>query len=314
MKEAIAVFLKGAAMGAANVIPGVSGGTVAFITGIYERLIEALRSMDSEALRLVFRRRFGEFAERVDLRFLALLGIGVVASILTLASLLEYLFDRHEAFVWAFFFGLILASVYFVGRRVRRWSIGRWIAFACGAGIAIGVALLKPAEENASTTYLVLCGVVAMASMIVPGLSGSFVLLLMGNYRLIMIDSVNGLKSLDPSVLAILVPVGIGAALGLVLLSRLLSWILRTHHDLAVALLSGFVAGSLLVIWPWKEARIERFDTGGEIKEKVVGYDWLLPDPTPATGLALLVMLAGVVAVWFLERSGLARDGGGDED
>ena len=307
MKEAIVLFLKGAAMGAANVIPGVSGGTVAFITGIYERLIEALRSIDGRALSLLVQGRLREFSAKVDFPFLVALGLGVVVSILTLAAVLEYLFAEHETFVWAFFFGLILASIFFVGKRVKRWSAGPWVGFAIGAAIAIGVALLKPAEENDSTWYLVLCGVIAMASMIIPGLSGSFVLLLLGNYRLVMIESVNGLKSLEASSIAVLLPVGVGAILGLVLLSRLLSWIFHTHHDVAVALLTGFVAGSLLIIWPWKEARIETFGAGEDLKEKVVGYDWFLPDISPATGLALLIMLIGFVVVYFLERFGVDR-------
>ncbi|MDF1852320.1 MAG: DUF368 domain-containing protein [Verrucomicrobiales bacterium] len=308
MKEGISHFLKGAAMGAANVIPGVSGGTVAFITGIYERLIEALRSLDGGAVKLVLKGRIREFAQRVDLSFLIALGLGVVVSIVSLASLLEYLFEKHETYVWAFFFGLILASVIFVGRQVGRWSIGPVLGFLIGAAIAIAVALLKPAAENDSVPYLLLCGVIAMASMIIPGLSGSFVLLLLGNYQLIMIESVIGLKSLDPAAFAILVPVGIGAVIGLLLLSRILSWVFRTHHDLAVALLTGFVAGSLLIIWPWKNAIIETFGAGEDIKEKVVGYDWYLPAFSPAVGLAVLVMLLGFVAVYLMERFGANRE------
>lgn len=313
MKEAISHFFKGAAMGAANVIPGVSGGTVAFITGIYERLIEALRSFDGAALKLLLKGQMREFSKKIDFPFLAALGLGVVVSILSLASLLEYLFEKHETLVWSFFFGLILASVLFVGRRVERWSVGPIVGFVIGAAIAITVALLKPAAENDSIPYLLLCGVIAMASMIIPGLSGSFVLLLLGNYQLIMIESVIGLKSLDSSAFAILVPVGIGAVLGLLLLSRILSWVFRTHHDLAVALLTGFVAGSLLIIWPWKTPVIEVFESAGEAKEKVIGYDWFLPSMSLSFGLALLVMILGFVAVYFMERSGATRDVEGEE-
>ncbi len=307
MKESLSVFLKGVAMGAANVIPGVSGGTVAFITGIYERLIEALKSLDGNALKLVLKGRFKEFAAQVDLGFLVALGLGIVVSIVTLASLLEYLFEKHETYVWAFFFGLILASVIFVGKQVRKWSMGPVLGFLIGATIAIGVALLKPAAENDSIPYLLLCGVIAMASMIIPGLSGSFVLLLLGNYQLVMIESVIGLKSLDPRAFAILVPVGIGSVLGLLVLSRLLSWVFQKHHDLAVALLTGFVAGSLLIIWPWKTAVIETFEVAGKAKEKVIGYDWFWPPLSPSVGLAVLVMVVGFLAVWIMEKSGGSR-------
>lgn len=307
MKEGIGLFFKGAAMGAANVIPGVSGGTVAFITGIYERLIHAVKSVDLAALKLLFAGKFSDFAKRVDLSFLLWLGAGVVVSILTLASVLKYLFANHEVHVWAFFFGLILASVYFVGKQVKHWSAGAVIGFLLGAGIAIGVALLKPASENDSIWYLLICGVVAMASMIIPGLSGSFVLLLLGNYQLIMIESVAGLKSLDGEAFRILIPVGIGAVIGVIALSRLLAWIFARYHDLAVALLTGFVAGSLLIIWPWKTAQIEVFEAAGKVKEKVVGYEWYLPEMSGGTLLALGIMALGFFAVWLMEKLGAVK-------
>lgn len=304
MNQEFATFLKGAAMGAANVIPGVSGGTVAFITGIYERLINAIKSIDSAAIKLLLGGKFREFAKKTDFRFLFFLGLGVVISILSLAKLLDFLFLNHEVHVWAFFFGLILASVYFVGKQVGRWSTAAIAGLVVGAGIAIGVALMNPTSENDNIFYLLLCGVVAMASMIIPGLSGSFVLLLMGNYQLIMIESVSKLTDGDLSVVRILVPVAVGAVIGLIALSRLLAWIFEKYHDLAVALLTGFVAGSLLSIWPWKEAIISKFSADGVVKEKVIGYDWGLPGPTPETGLALLIMVAGFFVVWMMEKTG----------
>ncbi len=304
MKQEIPTFLKGAAMGAANVIPGVSGGTVAFVTGIYERLINAIKSIDSEALRMIATGRFRECAERVDFRFLFWLGVGVFVSILTLARVLDFLFENHEVHVWAFFFGLILASVVFVGKQVGRWSMVCYLALLVGAGIAVGVALMNPASENDSLLYLLLCGVVAMASMIIPGLSGSFVLLLMGNYQLIMIESVSKLTDGDFSAFRVLLPVAAGAVVGMIALSRLLAWIFERFHDAAVSLLTGFVAGSLLSIWPWKEAIVTTFSSGDEVKEKVIGYDWTLPSFSPETGLALLIMAAGFVIVWVMEKSG----------
>jgi putative membrane protein len=301
MNELFGCFLKGMAMGAANVVPGVSGGTVAFVTGIYERLIEAIRSVNGRALGLLLRGRFAAFAEATDLRFLAVLGCGVVAGILTLAMVLKLLFARDATLVWAFFFGLILVSVYQVGKAVGRWHFATVAAFVCGAAVAAGIALMRPGVENAATWYLVLCGVAAMASMLVPGLSGSFVLLLMGNYQLVMIDSVNGLRTLEKEAFAVLLPVGIGAVAGVLLLSRALSWVFRRHHDFAVAMLSGFVAGSLLVIWPWKEAIVESFPAGEGAKEKVVGYEWLWPAPSGETALAVVAMIAGAAIVVLTE-------------
>lgn len=304
MKQELATFLKGAAMGAANVIPGVSGGTVAFITGIYERLILAIKAIDTTAIRMVLSGRFREFGERVDFRFLFWLGVGVFVSILTLARVLGFLFENHEVHVWAFFFGLILASVVFVGKQVGHWSSVCYLALLAGTGIAVGVALMNPTSENDSFFYLVLCGVVAMASMIIPGLSGSFVLLLMGNYQLIMIESVSKLTDGDVSAFRILLPVAAGAVLGVIALSRLLAWIFEKFHDAAVALLTGFVAGSLLSIWPWKEAIVAEFATGDGAKEKVIGYAWNAPSFTPETGLALLIIAAGFVVVWMMEKCG----------
>ncbi len=304
MREIIPLLLKGAAMGAANVIPGVSGGTVAFITGIYERLIHAVKSCDLQAIKLLFKGKFKEFAERIDFFFLLWIGIGVVLSIVSLARLLQYLFEHQPILVYAFFFGLILASVYFVGKQVHKWGAGPIVALLAGLLIAAGVALLPPAQENDSLPYLLLCGVVAMSSMIIPGLSGSFVLILMGNYALIMIDSVVKLSSGDMSALKILIPVGIGAVLGLVLLSRLLSWVFKRYHDSAVALLTGFVAGSLLIIWPWKKEETQTFDKGDDIKVEVVGYDWYFPDMSTTTFIAIGLMLVGMVAVWVMEKTG----------
>lgn len=308
MKELFAIFFKGAAMGAANVIPGVSGGTVAFITGIYERLINALKNLDGGALKLLFGGRFRELSAKIDFPFLAALGIGVVASILTFAEILKYLFANHAVYVWSFFFGLIVASVYFVGKQVKEWSPGTVFALLVGAAIAVGVALLTPASENDNVFYLFLCGIIAMASMIIPGISGSFVLLLLGNYQLVMIESVSKLKSLEPEAFAILIPVGVGAIVGMIALSHFLAWIFRRFHNHAVALLTGFVAGSLLVIWPWKKAIVSKFEAAGVVKEKVIGYDWFLPGTEMTTFIALGIMGLGVLLVWLMEKYGAAAE------
>ena len=239
-------FLKGFAMGAANVIPGVSGGTIAFITGIYERLIDALKRIDLTTIRMVLDFRLKDAWERIDGRFLTALGLGVVVSILSLARFLKWGFEHHSVLVWAFFFGLIAASLPAVGKLVRRWSRGALGALVLGAGVALSMAFLTPASENDHPFYLIVCGVVATCSMIIPGLSGSFVLLLMGNYKLIMIEAVNALSSGElGEALRILVPVGIGGVVGVVALARVLSWLFSTWHDIAVALIAGFIAGSL---------------------------------------------------------------------
>ena len=332
MKDDIFTAVKGFAMGAANVIPGVSGGTIAFITGIYERLIDALKAFDPAAVKLLLSFRLREFCEKTDLRFLIALGVGVVISIVSLARVFDWAFAHHETVVWAFFFGLIAASLPAVGKLVKKWTPGAILAAVIGLAVAVALAFLPPATESANPLYLVVCGVVAMSSMIIPGLSGSFVLLLLGNYQLIMIDSVNALTDLELGpALKVLVPVGIGAVLGLIVLSRVLSWLFHAHHDIAVSLIAGFIGGSLLIIWPWKD-KVPATDEAGFILvktedralegregslaevlaasaqsgEEVVirGYEnWHLPDFTAgATWLALGLMLVGVGLIVLMER------------
>lgn len=307
MKKTVSVFLKGLAMGAANVIPGVSGGTVAFVSGIYERLITAIKSCDQVAFRLLCKGQWRELAARIDFAFLAALSAGVGVGILTLAQLLKVLFAVYPIGVWAFFFGLILASIFFVGRQIKRWSPMVVICLVLGIAIAVGISLLSPASQDERPWYLFLCGIAGMASMIVPGISGSFVLLLMGNYQLIMIESISELASGNLAVLKTLIPVGLGAIVGLLALSHFLSWIFRSFHNEAIGLLTGFVAGSLLVIWPWKVPVMQTFAVGEKVKEKVIGYVWNLPDASVATLCALLLMLAGAALVCLLERAGAVR-------
>ncbi len=285
-------------MGVANAIPGVSGGTIAFITGIYERLINAIKSFDITAIRLLTKFRIKEFSAHVDLPFLLSLGLGVITGILTLAKLLKFLFVQYEIYVWAYFFGLILASIWLVGKTVKRWGAIPLVMLVIGCALALAIALLKPAAENDSFSYLVLCGIISMASMIIPGISGSFVLVLMGNYKLIMIEAITTFN------LRILIPVGIGAVLGLVTLSHFLSWIFKRYHDAAIALMTGFVAGSLLTVWPWKQAITKTFQAGDKVKEKVIGYEWQIPPMDGSTLIAVLIILAGCLSVWLIELAG----------
>jgi putative membrane protein len=290
MRSDLTLFIKGLAMGAANVIPGVSGGTVALVAGVYQQLIDALRSFDLDTVQLVRARRWQEAARRIDLRFLVALGAGVAVSLVSLAKLLSWLLVRYPVETWAFFFGLILGSVWFVGVTVKRWNAGPVLAFLVGLAVAGGIALLPPAAPNAHPVYLVLCGVAAIVSMILPGLSGSYVMLLMGNYKLVL-DAIGEARVL------VLAWVGLGAVAGLLAFSRLISYLFRRHRDLTLALLTGFILGSLLIIWPWK-------DTGANI-EDVSEYAWRRPDlALAATWWQLGLVVLGGAAVWVLERSG----------
>ena len=301
----IALFFKGFAMGAANVIPGVSGGTVAFITGIYERLINALKAFDTDAIRLLFKGQIKALLVHVDFGFLLTLGMGVIASVLTLAKVLAVGFEQYPVYVAALFFGLILASIPTVGKMIKQWGGSTYIALLIGFGIAISLTLVPAASENTNLVYLMLCGVVAMCSMIIPGVSGSFVLLLMGNYQLIMIDTVNTLRAGDmATALPILIPVAIGAVLGLIVLSRFLSWLFKRHHDNAVAVITGFVAGSLAIVWPWKRAGEVVIKEG---EEKVLSYINQWPIIDNEFFIAMAIMIAGAALMLVVERAGSTK-------
>lgn len=292
-------------MGAANVVPGVSGGTIAFITGIYERLINALKSFDVKAVKLLLGFKIQEFIKHVDFWFLAVLGAGVLASVVTLAKLLEVGFANYPVYVASLFFGLIAASIWSVGKMVKKWSTGTVVGVIVGCAIAVGLAYAPVAGENKSLIYLLLCGVAAMCSMIIPGISGSFVLLLMGNYQLIMITSVNKLRGgkLGES-LPVLIPVGIGAVVGLVVLSHVLSWLFKKFHDLAVSVITGFVAGSLVIIWPWKN-EAEFVLKNGE--KKILSYERVIPAIDAEFGIAVAVMLVGVAIMVVTEKMGATK-------
>jgi len=314
----IFLLLKGVAMGAANIIPGVSGGTIALVTGIYERLIEAMKSFDLQSAKLFFKGRWGELASKVQLPFLLPLLAGVVVGILGFARLLESWLAKSEVTIMALFFGLILASAWLVGKTVPKWNISAVVLFVLGLAVAVACVFFKPASENSSFFYLLICGAAAFCSMIIPGLSGSFVLLLMGNYLLVL-SSVNdfsaALKGLDIAMLInlgtkIILPLALGAVLGLLLFSRLLSWLFAHHRGNTLAGLTGFIVGSLVLIYPWKIKQYLSDQTGQLITradgEKVIsGYSFKLPDFGMSENLiALALLVAGAIAVFAVEKIG----------
>lgn len=290
-KEALLLMVKGMAMGAANVIPGVSGGTIALITGIFERLIEALKSFDRQAIKLLMGWRIKDLATHIDLFFLLSLFSGIFVAIISFAHLFKYLFAHYPILIWSFFFGLVLSSIWFVALSITRWRLGTVVCLMAGTAMAASITLMTPASANDSFLYLMVCGVVAVCSMILPGLSGSFVLILMGNYQLVMIDAVNQLK------MGILIPVALGAAIGLPLFSTFLSWLLKRYRNETIALLVGFIAGSLGILWPWKTTIEQSF--GG--KMKTVGYAWHLPQVDSSLFLALFFAILGIMAIVITE-------------
>ena len=277
-------------------MPGVSGGTIALLTGIYERLINAIDACNNEALVLLRQRKFSQCWHHIDGLFLFTIGTGVLISLFSFAKLLDWLFMQHKLYVWSFFFGLIFASVFAVGKTIRKWNVSGGLFFIIGTITAGSMALLTPATSNDSTLYLILCGAIAMCSMILPGLSGSFVLLLMGNYELV----VNAISQLN---LKILIPFGLGALLGIVLFARLLSWIFRRYHDQTVSLLTGFIFGSLALLWPWKSEITQMVFNGSKWKEKVIGYTYALPSNDIETYISIGLIVIGILLLFWTENA-----------
>ena len=303
-----ALFFKGIGMGAANVIPGVSGGTIALITGIFEELIDSIKSFDLQALKFFFTGKFKQFADHVNLDFLIALFLGIGVSIISIAKLFEYLFINYPVYIWAFFFGLILASVYFVGKTINKWNRSVIIAFVIGTVLALIITFLNPATENENVFYLFICGIIAVCSMILPGLSGSFILILLGNYELVMIHAVSNFR------VNILIPVAFGAAVGLIAFSHFLSWIFKKFRNETISILTGFILGSLAILWPWKE-EVYRSDSTGNLilkqnGEKIIqGYHRFMPASFDhQVMLAIVFMLAGIITIWLIEKLASSKE------
>lgn len=252
----IVLALKGCAMGMADVVPGVSGGTIAFISGIYEELLDSIRSVDASALRLLLRFRLAEFWRHINGRFLLPVLLGIAVAIFSLARLMTYLLTNHPIAIWSFFFGLIVASALLVARQIGRWDWRTVLAFAVGAAAAWWITVATPAETPDDWWFVMLSGAIAICAMILPGISGAFILLLLGKYQYIM----HAVGEFDIPVIAVFV---IGAAAGIISFSHLLSWLLKHWHDVTVAVLMGFMVGSLNKVWPWKETVETYLDSHG---------------------------------------------------
>ncbi len=300
------LILKGMAMGAANVIPGVSGGTIALITGIYEELIDSIKSFDLHALKLLLKFKWKEFVEYTNFYFLIQVLLGLILAIFSLAKLFKFLFENYPVYIWAFFFGLVLASVYYVGKTVTKWNFSTILSFIIGLGIAIAVTVLHPAGENDSPWYLFLNGVIAIISMILPGLSGSFVLILLGNYQLVAIDAINQLN------LKILLPFLLGAIIGLIAFSYVLSWLFKKYKNQTIALMTGFILGSLSILWPWKKA-VYLMKDGDYVtkhgRKLIAYYEQVLPQNYDYHFfIALFFIILGIYSIVWVEKSSSTKE------
>ena len=281
-------------MGIANVIPGVSGGTIALITGIYEDLINSLKSFDTKSLKLITSINILGFIKHTNLYFLIAVFGGSIVSIFSIASLFKYLFIHYPILIWAFFFGLIIASIYFVGKRITNWNTATIISLIIGTLVAISLSFMTPASENDNLFFVFICGIIGVSGMMLPGLSGSFILILMGNYELLMVTAVSELNILLLSVFFL------GSAFGLMSFSHILSWVFKHYKNQTLALLTGFILGSLSIIWPWKKVA-EKITVNG--KDKIISYDLYFPNEcNQETMLATLLIAIGILVVYSLEK------------
>ncbi|HMO59382.1 MAG TPA: DUF368 domain-containing protein [Roseiflexaceae bacterium] len=291
--SALRIFFTGFAMGIADLIPGVSGGTMAFILGIYDQLLAAIKSFNLRLVQLIFRGRLREGLAQIPFGFLIPLGLGLGVAILSMARVMRYLLENQPVYLFSFFFGLIVASIIAVGVTVR-WAPGTALALVLGSVAAYLIVGLVPLSMPNDPLTLFLSGMVAIMAMILPGISGSFILLILGQYAYVL----NAVSEFN--LLAIL-PVALGAVIGLLGFARVLSWLLKYYHHLIVAVLVGFMVGSLRKIWPWKEVIETMIDRHGDvvpIRERNI-----LPDFAGGeVWLALVLAIVGFVLLSFIDH------------
>jgi putative membrane protein len=315
LRQHILLYLKGMAMGAADVVPGVSGGTVAFISGIYEELLRSIGAIGPEALAVLRQRGPAAAWRHINGGFLLTLVAGIGTSIVLLVRPITWALEHRPVLIWSFFFGLIAASVPLCARQVKRWGWAPAAGLAIGAALAVGIGIADPAGGAEGRLFFFLAGALAICAMILPGISGSFILLLLGAYAPVM----NAIKAHDLMTIGIF---ALGCLTGLMLFSRLLNWMFTRHHDLTVATMAGFLLGSLTIVWPWKVTVQVRTVHAGLPDERVVpfiqrnvwpgGYGQLneldallgITAKEPHTLGAVLLMLGGAALLLFLDRLG----------
>ena len=295
----LGIFLRGMLMGAADIVPGVSGGTMAFITGIYDTLLSSIRSVDLEFLRRVLKLDIRGAWAHVNGGFLLALLAGIATSVITLARLISWLLENHPVPLWAFFFGLILASALVLLRQVQGWNAARGLCLLVGVIVAATIALAPVVNMHFGWAGVFLSGFLAICAMILPGISGSFILVLLGMYGTVLA----GVTAFD---LGFLVVLGCGAVIGLLCFSRLLHFLLHRFHEATMALLTGFLFGSLLVVWPWKQVLAWIEGSHGQLKPaqqipvSPVEFTVLTGEPAQVP-LCVGLMLLGFVLVWVID-------------
>ncbi|WP_298488553.1 DUF368 domain-containing protein [uncultured Maribacter sp.] len=289
------ITLKGIAMGAADVVPGVSGGTIAFISGIYEELINSINNVRPSLFTTLKNDGLKPFWKHANGNFLAALFLGIFISLFSLATIVSWLLENEPILLWSFFFGLVSASIFFVGKEIEKWNATAVIALIFGAAIAFYITTLPPNENVESLPFLFLSGALAVCAMILPGISGAFILVLLGSYKTI-------LEAVHERNIKIVITVGLGAIFGLLSFAKLLKWMFANYKNITLALLTGFIVGSLNKIWPWKK-----------VLETKVFDDKIIPineqsispfsfDGDPKIMFAILLAILGFSLIFIMEK------------
>jgi putative membrane protein len=294
-KDYFVIALKGLAMGAADVVPGVSGGTIAFITGIYEELVTTISNVNLSLLQTLKKKGFKQMWTQLNGNFLLALLSGIAISIFSLMKLMSFLLENHPVLVWSFFFGLVLASVFYIAKQIPKWKLVHYIIFAVAAVGAYLITTLTPVGGTQNLAYLFLCGALAICAMILPGISGAFILVLLGAYKQIL----EAVSHFDLKVIAV---VGAGAIVGILSFSRLLKWLFQKYEYFTLALLTGFVFGSLNKIWPWKNVLESEMIRDKEViisELSVMPYSF---DGDPQVVFAIILAVLGFGLILLLER------------
>jgi uncharacterized membrane protein len=325
LTDRIFLVLKGLGMGAANKVPGVSGGVVALVAGFYEEFIYSLQKFNDKAFKLLINGRFKSFFRYINGRFISLLFFGMIVSYFSVSKLLDYLIVHYELYVWSVFFGMIIGSIYYISKDFEGWCTKAFISLFIGIAIGISISFLDPAKENDNLFFVFFCGIISVSGMTLPGFSGSFILIILGNYVLLLVDSVNALYDTIFSVLSgnfsfldnpervrmlkVLGVFTLGSVTGLVTFSHILSYVLKHFRNTTLSLLMGFIIGSLGVVWPWKQTIYKTSSSGDFILdsagEKIIeNYERFLPQLNKESLIATSFIIFGILIVLCLEWYG----------
>lgn len=298
LSDYLIISLKGMAMGAADAVPGVSGGTIALISGIYEELISTISGVNLKLFTTLKNEGFAAFWKQANGNFLVALLSGIAISLISFLKIAKYLLDTHPILIWSFFFGLIVASILFIAKQVTKWTLGSIAALIVGAIIAFILTELPASENNSEPYFIFLAGAIAICAMILPGISGAYILVIMGAYKTVT----DAVSNFDIKQIVIFC---LGALVGLLSFSHVLKWLFKNYHNITLALLTGFIFGSLNKVWPWKEVLTWRTNSEGVqipvLEKSISPYNF---NGDPQLLYACGLMVAGFLTIYILEKVG----------